>query len=209
MRRTLSLLFVLACALAAVPADAQVLASDTAEAKFSFGDRVKILVWRQDDLSGEFTIGSNGTIVHPLYQQVQIVGLGVSEAEERVRQYLRRYEQNPQVVVQPLFRVTVAGEVNAPEVYEFGPEVTMGRAIANAGGVTQRGQLSRVHLVRGGTRRSLDLRNPSHAQMRVQSADQIVVRKRIHLIQDVLLPAGGVMFAVNQLWSGARALFRF
>lgn len=209
MRRFFSLLFVLACALAAAPASAQIVPADTAEATFSYGDRVKILVWRQDDLSGEFTIGSNGTIVHPLYQSVQIVGLKASDAEQRVREYLKRYEQNPQVVVQPLFRVTVAGEVNAPEVYEFGPEVTIGRAIANAGGVTQRGQLSRIRLVRGGTRRSLDLRNPLHAQIRVQSADQIVVSRRMNVMQDVIIPAGGVVFAVNQLWNGARALFRF
>jgi len=209
MRRLLSLLFVLASLLAAAPAPAQVLASDTAEAVFAYGDRMVILVWRQDDLSGEFAIGSNGTIVHPLYQSVQVVGLTVTQTEERLREFLRRFEQNPQLVVQPLFRVTVGGEVNAPEVYEFGPEVTIGRAIALAGGVTPRGQLSRVRLIRGGVRRHLDLRNPAHAQMRVRSSDQIEVRRRVHLVQDVLIPAGGVVFALNQLWAGSRTLFGF
>ena len=130
-------------------------------------------------------------------------------AEQRLREFLLLYEQEPQVSIEPLFRVIVTGEVNAPSVYEFGPEVTLGRAISLAGGVTQRGQLSRVSLVRNGVRSSLDMRRAEQSQLAIRSGDQIVVRRRLNPVQDILFPAGGILLAVHQLYSGARALFGF
>ncbi|HEY9450735.1 MAG TPA: polysaccharide biosynthesis/export family protein, partial [Gemmatimonadaceae bacterium] len=74
------------------------------------GDMVKVTVWRNTEMSGDFVVGVNGALRHPLYQEVPIAGIPLHQVEERLTKFLTKYEQNPQLVVEPLFKVTVGGE---------------------------------------------------------------------------------------------------
>ena len=167
-------------------------------ASLSPGDRVQIAVWRLPELSGDFAVGSDGTITHPLYHAVRVVGVPLSAIEARLRTVLARLDANPQFVVQPLLRVSVAGEVVRPNVFMLPPETTVAQAVAQAGGATEQGRLDRVRLVRNGRVLVLDLTRPGEGrpELPIRSGDQLVVERRRSVFRDVVAPLGSVIAGI-------------
>ncbi|WP_420125053.1 polysaccharide biosynthesis/export family protein [Longimicrobium sp.] len=174
MRRLLLPLLLALCAVS-VPAAAQ----DTTAAVRP-ADVIRLNVWRQPEMTGEFPIGPDGTILHPLLSEVRVVGRTRDQVREQLRQVLLRYENDPQFVFDYLYRVGVTGEVRLPNLYTLPPETTIAQAVAAAGGVAEFGRLEVVRLMRGGTETILDLRDPSPevAEMRIRSGDQIRITRR-------------------------------
>ena len=145
------------------------------------GDMIKIIVWRREEFSGEFPVAANGTIVHPLYRELQVTGVPLATVEERLRAFLTRYETNPQFVIQPLVRIIVGGEVRGGGILSVPPGTTVAQAIALGGGVSDQAQVRDVRIFRGGTEAKIDLSRPDSEARNIQirSGDQIVVgRKR-------------------------------
>lgn len=194
MRRILPVVLLLV--LLAPEADGQ--SARGALAVLSPGDVVRIAVWRQPELSGEFEVAADSTIRHPLYREVRVAGVELAEAEARVRAFLTGFEANPRFVMEPLFRVAVGGEVRSPNLYTLPPEVTVAQAVAMAGGPTDRGRLSRVRLVRHGQMRVLDLTEVGGeaARMPIRSGDQILVERRSNIFRDYIVPGASITGAL-------------
>ena len=154
------------------------------------GDLVQVTVWQRDELSGEFTVSPDGSLNHPLYRQVTVTGVPATQIEDRLRSFLSAYEANPQVVVQPLYRVTVAGSVMRPDIYNLPPGTTVSQAVNLAGGVTENGKRDDVRLYRSVNETRLDLTEPEDLGTPVQSGDQIVVKDKSSGIslRSVILP---------------------
>lgn len=165
------------------------------------GDALRIAVWRNSELSGEFTIAGDGSITHPLYREVRVTGLGRSAIEARLRTFLQRYEASPQFVIEPLLRVSVGGEVRQPNLFTLPPETSIAQAVAMAGGVTERGRIERVRVLRDGREIYFDLTELGTAtrQARIQSGDQIFVTRRTSLFRDYIAPAGSITAALAAL----------
>jgi protein involved in polysaccharide export with SLBB domain len=140
------------------------------------GDVVEITVWQRDELSGEFTVSQDGTLVHPLYQQVRVTGLPSSQIQDRVRSYLSQFESNPQVIVRPLYKVAVAGAVMRPDIYSVQPGTTLSQVVTQAGGVTETADTDDVQLTRGTRVTEFNLRDLGAVQTQVQSGDQILIK---------------------------------
>src|SRR5690348_13451415 len=170
------------------PAGAQSDVADTSGVQLFPGDVLRITVWRQPEMSGEFVIGPDGTITHPLYRELKVVGMPLSAVQDRVRTFLDRFETNPQFVMLPMLRIIVAGEVRTPNVYTVPVGSTIAAVIALAGGPTDRGRLDQVRLQRGTGSFLLDLTRPEERAMRtsIRSGDQILVGRRRNFVQDVL-----------------------
>jgi polysaccharide export outer membrane protein len=170
------------------------------------GDEVRIQVWRQTEFSGDFQVAANGTLVHPLYREVQVAGVPLSVVEDRIRTFLTRYMTTPQFVIQPLVKIIVAGEVRSPNIYSVPPQMTIAQAIANAGGATDRGNLSDVRVIRDRQLVRVDVSKPSSeaAQLQIRSNDQILVSRRRASTWEVIGPITGTLsFAVglaNLFW---------
>lgn len=154
------------------------------------GDAVKITVWRKPELSGQFTVAVNGSIAHPLYRSVTVTGLSLPALESRLRTFLEEYEASPQFVVEPLFRVTIGGEVARPNLYTLGPETSVSQAVALAGGPTERGYDDRIRLLRDGVTTTIDLTKPdaSVTQLAIQSGDEILVDRRRAIFREYITP---------------------
>ncbi|HEU4643195.1 MAG TPA: SLBB domain-containing protein [Gemmatimonadaceae bacterium] len=170
------------------------------------GDEVKVVVWRNAEMSGDFVVGINGALRHPLYQEVQVVGIPLYEVETRLREFLAKYVTNPQLVVEPLFRVTVGGEVRQPNLYPLPRETTISQAVALAGGATENGRLDRVKLIRGQQEYLMDLTSPTSRwdNEPVQSGDQILVQRRRNLFRDIIFPMFGIAGAVASIINVAK-----
>lgn len=165
------------------------------------GDMVKVTVWRNPEMSGDFVVGVNGALRQPLYQEVPIAGIPLDEVEARLTKFLTKYEQNPQLVVEPLFQVTVGGQVRTPNLYPLPRTTTISQAIALAGGVTPDGKLSKVKLYRGGREYQVDLTDPSGrwANEPIQSGDQLIVDKKGNFFTQFFLPLVSVAGAVASI----------
>jgi polysaccharide export outer membrane protein len=165
------------------------------------GDMVKVTVWRNPEMSGDFVVGVNGALRQPLYQEVPIAGVPLDQVEARLTKFLTKYEQNPQLVVEPLFQVTVGGQVRTPNLYPLPRTTTISQAIALAGGVTPDGKLSKVKLFRAGREYQVDLTDPSGrwANEPIQSGDQLIVDKKGNFLTSFFLPLVSVAGAVASI----------
>jgi polysaccharide biosynthesis/export protein len=202
----LSLLFTLPAAAMFGPLFAQSPAPSADQVILAPGDSVRVVVWRKPEMSGDFIVAPDGTISHPLYRTVRVGGVPFSTAEINLRNFLARFEQDPQFVVEPLVRIAVSGEVGRPQVFAVRPETTIAEAVAQAGGPSEQARRDRVTVLRkdaSGSRRELqvNLFDPegSSATMRVHSGDQIVLDRRKSFFRDFFMPALSVIGSVASI----------
>lgn len=162
------------------------------------GDQLRVTVWRNPEMSGDFTVVANGTLNHPLYREVQVTGIPISAVEDRLRTFLMRYASNPQFVIQPLLRVIVGGEVRTPNVFSVPPETTIAHAIVLAGGPSPTGRLDRIKLLRDGREITIDLRRPDSpaATLVVHSGDEIMIPRSRNVFRDFVGPTMSTVAAI-------------
>lgn len=193
-----ALVLALWCGLA-VPARAQSASSLESSIQLQPGDVVRITVWRQPELSGEFPITASGQIAHPLYREVPVAGQPLATVEAQIAAFLRRFVENPQFVVQPLLRVSVSGQVDRPNIYSVAPGTTVAQAIAQAGGITEQGRQDRVRLVRDQRERWIDLTNPRDGSQPLRSGDELFASPRSQWFRSVVVPAATIVGAISSL----------
>ena len=122
--------------------------------RLASGDRVRVNVFRHEDLSGEFQLDGNGNFALPLVGEVDADKQTTRELEQRIEDaYSQGYLVNPQVSVEVLnYRpFYILGEVNNPGSYEFSEGMTVINAVALASGFTFRADNNAIQLQRGGS----------------------------------------------------------
>jgi polysaccharide export outer membrane protein len=105
------------------------------------GDKLRITVFEEEDLSGEFNVSGNGLISFPLIGDVPASGRTVQEVQGDITAKLRDgYVKDPRVSAEVLtFRpYYILGEVAKPGEYPYSDAMTVLNAIATAGGFTYR-----------------------------------------------------------------------
>jgi polysaccharide export outer membrane protein len=159
------------------------------------GDVLKIVVWRRPEFSGEFLVGPNGILLHPLYQDVQVVNLPPDTVRAHVAAFLSKYETNPQFFIEPLYRVLIGGEVRGPGLLSVPQSTTIPQAIAVASGPTPDADMTDVKLLRGRKVTVYDLTNLGLVldTLHVQSGDQIVVGKKFNFLRDYAGPIAALV----------------
>ncbi len=172
------------------------------------GDVLRINVWRHPELSGEFLIGPDSALVHPVYQVVKVGGASLPVVKERLRGLLTTYEQDVQLVVEPLFPVTVAGEVRLPNLYRLPQGTTIAQAVALAGGPTEQGRLDKIRLIRRDGEITIDLAHSyaKYETLPLGSGDQLLVARRgsFSVLRDLFLPVASLTAAVAAVISAQR-----
>jgi polysaccharide biosynthesis/export protein len=202
--RALASLLLLTSVVVSLPVAAQE-SRQSGQAVLTPGDSVRIAVWRKPEFSGDFVIGADGSITHPLFRSVRVGGVPYATAEANLRKFLAQFEANPEFVMEPLVRVAVSGEVTRPQVFAVRPETSIGEAVARAGGSTREGAPNRVRVLRlgGGQQQEfvIDLSNPGAGSgtIPVRSGDQIVVDKRRSFFRDILVPTLSIIGSVASI----------
>ncbi len=115
------------------------------------GDKIKVVVFGHEDLSGEAEVDGSGTVSLPLIRNIAVQGITVRELEEEIANRLKpEYLLNPKVSVEVLtYRpFYIYGEVNKPGSYPYVNGMTVINAVALAGGYTYRARQSRVNITR-------------------------------------------------------------
>jgi polysaccharide export outer membrane protein len=165
-------------------------AQDTSGGGLAPGDQIRIMVWRNPELSGDFFVAADGTVTHPLFREVQVAGVPMATVEDRLRVFLTRYATNPQFVVMALVKIVVGGEVRAPNLYSVPPQTTITQAIALAGGVTENANLRKVRIFRDGQQVVVDLTRADEKAglLQIRSGDQILIPQNQNIFRDVVGP---------------------
>ncbi len=142
------------------------------------GDRIRVVVFRHEDLSGEFQLDGAGSFSMPLINTVTANGLTAPELEQEIEKRLGDgYLVNPEVSVEVLtYRpFYILGEVNRPGQYEYESGMTVLNAVALAGGFTYRADVDEILLQRGGSN-AQPVVVPGNT--RIQPGDIITVQER-------------------------------
>ncbi|MEM1151409.1 MAG: polysaccharide biosynthesis/export family protein [Pseudomonadota bacterium] len=117
------------------------------------GDRVKVTVFGEEDLSGEFELDGQSRFSMPLIGTVSARGASPRSLEERIVVLLRDgFLRNPKVSVEVLnYRpFYILGEINNPGSYPYRAGMTVLNAAAMAGGFTFRADEDDIEVTPGG-----------------------------------------------------------
>ncbi|WP_374468560.1 polysaccharide biosynthesis/export family protein [Ferrovibrio sp.] len=125
--------------------------SASAGYRLGSGDRVRITVYGQPELTGEYAIDGSGALSFPLIGQIQAGGQSASGLEKALVDRLQpNYLKNPSVSVEILtYRpFYIVGEVRTPGSYPYVSGMTVLNAVALAGGFTYRAREGDFYVMR-------------------------------------------------------------
>lgn len=154
-------------------------AAPTGELSLRPGDVVQVTIWREEDLSGEFPVDENGYVVFPLLGERQVAGVPIRELRESLLEEYRVHLRNPSIMIVPLRRINVLGEVHKPGLYNVDPTISLAGVVAMAGGATPSGDLNRIRIIRSGNPQPERVSATSTLQViDLRSGDQLLVERR-------------------------------
>jgi polysaccharide export outer membrane protein len=115
------------------------------------GDRVRITVFDQDELTNTYSVDQSGYIAFPLVGAVPARGRTVQQMESQIAAKLREgFLRNPDVSVEvDQYRsIFIMGEVGSAGQYAYAPGMTVQNAIAAAGGFSPRANQANADITR-------------------------------------------------------------
>ena len=128
-------------------------AAAVASPKLQPGDKIRVNVYGENTLSGEYEIDPSGQISLPLAGTIEAAGLTQAELEQALAKKFRsEYLKNPKVTVtiatlRPFY---IMGEVTKPGEYSYKSGLNILTALAIAGGPTYRASRNTVQIQRRG-----------------------------------------------------------
>lgn len=152
----------------------------TSEYILGAGDKLRVTVFGEDDISGEFTVNSSGLVSLPLIGEVSASGKTVRGFQTAVETALRDgYLKDPRVAAEVLnYRpYYILGEVALSGEYPYSSDLTVLNAIATAGGFTYRANKKYVFIKRAGEQ--TEIRYPLTVSTPVQPGDTIRIAERL------------------------------
>lgn len=168
------------------------------------GDVLKVRVWPDSSLSGEFPVEETGLVYLPLIGEYRVAGRSVASIRQELRALYGRELKSPVVTVTPVFRVSVLGAVQRPGMYYVDATRTWFDVISEAGGFQSNAARDQVRVIRGPTTLNVNAAegNQSALGVSVQSGDRIIVQERplrpwmpiLSVIQTVVI----IATAINQ-----------
>jgi len=145
------------------------------------GDQLRITVFGQEAMTGEYVVDGSGFISMPLLSQVEARGRTAQELEQQISQRLvsEGFLVNPSVNVQiltyrPFF---ILGEVAQPGQFNYIENMTVLTAVAMAGGFTHRANTDGFTITRKIANKVIEAR--AQRNTIVQPGDVIYVHERI------------------------------
>jgi len=150
------------------------------------GDVVRLKIWREPDLTGDFQIDDRGIATFPKIGPVQVTAITPDSLRTMLMTTYSQYLKDPSIEVSMLRRVTVLGAVKTPGLYPVDPTMTIADVVALAGGADVAvGNPKNLELIRGGKRQPVrfTLRTPV-SELPIRSGDEIYLPERSWLARN-------------------------
>jgi polysaccharide biosynthesis/export protein len=154
------------------------------------GDGVRIILYNiSDKISGDYYIQKDGTVQLPFLGVLPATGIDYETLESEITQKYDSLYKNPELTVQPLFKINILGEVKTPGFYYVTDVEKLSGIIALAGGATADANMDDIYIVRGSQEIKLD-------------ADKIM--KEESTVTDIGLRSGDRIYVPRSWWVDAR-----
>ena len=151
-----------------------------ADYRLGANDRVRIIVFGQPTLTGEYTLDGNGQLAFPLIGSVAASGQSPAQLQKAIAAKLDPdYLQNPSVSAEVITRrpFYVIGEVQKPGNYPYVTDMTALQAVAMAGGYTYRARQNNLYLKRLDANGRM-IRVAATPETRIQPGDTVEIKER-------------------------------
>jgi len=144
------------------------------------GDKLRLTVFGEDNLSGQYVVSTTGKLAIPLIGEINAQGATTAEVEKMIDAKLRDgYLRDPRVGLEVLtYRpFYILGEVNRPGEYPYTADLTVVKAVATANGYTYRANQKRVYIKHVGE--TAEKAYPAGSATMVAPGDTIRVTERL------------------------------
>lgn len=160
------------------------------------GDLIAVNIWREPDLSDTVEVDPQGNVVLAKLGTLEVGGATPAAVRSRITTEYAKYLVNPSIQIAVLRRIQVAGAVKTPGLYHVSGTMSVGDAIALAGGIIPDGNSGKVELIRDGETIAGNLGGGTRlADTPIRSGDQLNVPYKSWLSRNGYL-AGGLLSAV-------------
>ena len=119
------------------------------------GDSLTIFVWRNPEVSGQFTVRPDGKVTTSLVEDIDVAGRTPTMLAREIEEQLSKFINNPRVTVSvgrftgPLSeQVRVIGEATNPSAVNFTEHMTLLDLMIAVGGLTEFASGNNAKLVR-------------------------------------------------------------
>jgi polysaccharide export outer membrane protein len=164
-----------------LPQGARATSGQASDYKLGANDRLRITVFGQPTLTGEYALDGNGVLSFPLVGNVPADGLTTSQLQQAIAAKLEPdYLVNPNVSAEVITRrpFYVIGEVQKPGNYPYQTGITAINAVAMAGGFTRRARKNDFY-VRRIDQNGQTVRIEANSGTALQPGDTLDVRERL------------------------------
>jgi polysaccharide export outer membrane protein len=142
-------------------------------------DQVRVQVYNEATITGDYVVDSAGFLAIPVAGRVKAAGLTAEQLESRITSKLNAgILKDARVTVQvsnyaPFY---IRGEVKKPGEFPYKPGLTLGDAVALAGGYTYRADESRAFVRPAGT--GAEIARPLDVDPPISPGDNIRIPER-------------------------------
>lgn len=168
---------------AALPTAGPVARSAVTEGDYRLGagDKLHIIVFGEEALTGDFSVSNGGSIAFPLIGTLDAGGRSLADVQEMIRSRLAAgYLKDPRVSVEVLEYRTfyILGEVNKPGQYPYRTNMTVEQAVATAGGYTYRANRKKFVMSHDSESGETKLQFKDAGGLRIQPGDTLRILER-------------------------------
>ena len=163
------------------------------------GDAISLKIWREPDLSGEFSVDESSVVVLPKVGPLNVRGITSDSLKTYLVSTYSSFLRNPSIEVRLLHRVRVLGAVLKPGVYPVDETMHFTDVLALAGGVAPDGNPNKIHLVREGQTLDTPLsKGLLVSDTPLRSGDQVVVDQKSWAARNpgILIGLGSTVVAI-------------
>jgi protein involved in polysaccharide export with SLBB domain len=157
------------------------------------GDVIRLRIWREPDLSGDFPVDETGLVTFPKIGVFKVFEYSSTGLKAKLLDSYAVFLKNPSVEVTMLRRINILGAVQKPGLYPVDPTMTIADALAVAGGANPNGDQHHIELVRNGVHITENLSIDSNiAETPLRSGDQLFVPERSFVVRNSGLVATAI-----------------
>jgi len=143
------------------------------------GDVIKLTIWREPDLSGEFPVDEWGVAVLPRLGPMRVTDHTAESLRSALVRAYGEFLNHTSINATVLQRVQVIGAVRNPGLYQVDHTMSISDVVAMAGGATSQGNIRRLELMRDGRRVAGRLSPMTRVgTVAIRSGDQLYVPER-------------------------------
>ncbi|HKB86526.1 MAG TPA: polysaccharide biosynthesis/export family protein [Ignavibacteriaceae bacterium] len=170
-----------------------IIISSSVEAQYlNPGDGVRITFFNiTDQISGDYYIQQDGKVQLPYVGLISTEKKAYPEIKAEITLKYDSLYRNPELTVQPLYKINILGEVKSPGYYYVTDVEKMTGIFALAGGVTGDADLDNVYIIRDDKEIELDAQN-------------LIETGRT--VSDIGLQSGDRIFVPRTWWANARSV---